>query len=455
MKAEEKIRSLIEDCVTNILATIQRRVGQQSFSEIVEMTTNTVHQLGTALLEEIITVFDEQYNLERDRHKIIMRNHKSRRMLTQMGEITLKRRLYFDKEKQRYFFPVDEMLDIEKYSRIDTGLKKELLSNATLTSYGKASELSGNKVSRQTVHNIIKKLPQEQAKVKPQGYKSVEKIYIEADEDHIHLNTGVSAEVKLVYVHEGTREICKGRKELINAKYFTSVSKKENEIWSEVYNYVCSQYKMSTAEIHISGDGAQWIKAGLDYFHRAKYHLDKFHVYKSITDVSGADRAMRTAVIEALKMKDFNTIQNLYSIRNQKAVKVRERKYVASGLFYLENNFDEIDLSKTYSCAAEGHVSHVLSARLSSRPMGWSLFGADKMAKLRAYYFSGGDFSRLVGGRKLQEVMQNSEATFNYRYKRIAAKGVTTYNASTARVVGLDGITNGLSVILRSIMRRK
>ena len=36
-------------------------------------------------------------------------------------------------------------------------------------------------------------------------------------------------------------------------------------------------------------------------------------------------------------------------------------------------------------CSAEGHVSHVLSDRLSSRPMGWSQRGADRMSKLRCY----------------------------------------------------------------------
>lgn len=40
----------------------------------------------------------------------------------------------------------------------------------------------------------------------------------------------------------------------------------------------------------------------------------------------------------------------------------------------IKNYFDEIDLSKTYSYVYDGHVSHVLSAGLSSHPMGWSLF---------------------------------------------------------------------------------
>ena len=46
--------------------------------------------------------------------------------------------------------------------------------------------------------------------------------------------------------------------------------------------------------------------------------------------------------------------------------------------------------------STEGHVSHVLSSRMSSRPMGWSVKGATKMAQLRAYYLNGGDMLELV-----------------------------------------------------------
>ena len=43
-----------------------------------------------------------------------------------------------------------------------------------------------------------------------------------------------------------------------------------------------------------------------------------------------------------------------------------------------------------------GHVSHVLSDRLSSRPLGWSRTGVDKMAHLRVYRRNGGDLLELV-----------------------------------------------------------
>ena len=50
--------------------------------------------------------------------------------------------------------------------------------------------------------------------------------------------------------------------------------------------------------------------------------------------------------------------------------------------------------------STEGHVSHVLSSRMSSRPMGWSITGATKMAKLRAYDLNGGDMLELVRYQK-------------------------------------------------------
>lgn len=451
MNEENKIQELITNSVAELLTCINKELGQMSFSEIVEMTTQAVKKLGATLIEEIVSSLDVKYYELRDKHTIQMRNNKRRTMLTQLGEVTLQRRLYYDKIQKRYFFAVDELLNIERRSRVEAGLKQELITNATLMSYGKASELCGGKVSRQTVHNIVKQVPEEKMKIKEQGLRSVDNIYIEADEDHIHLNTGKSAEVKLVYVHEGTREVCKGRRELINPRYFASISTKEEDIWNEVSRYVYEQYKTSKAQIHISGDGAQWIKNGVYYFIGAKYHLDKFHVYKSVTDVIGNNKALRRAVLDAIQIKDFETVRDLYSLRYQEAKKIGERKYIANGFFYLDNNFDEIDLSKNNCCAAEGHVSHVLSARLSSRPMGWSRTGAEKIAKLRAYYFSGGDFSNLITRNDLISHKNSIKIDDNVHIAKKINKA-KDIGLMPGRVVGLDGVTDGISVILRSLV---
>ena len=64
-------------------------------------------------------------------------------------------------------------------------------------------------------------------------------------------------------------------------------------------------------------------------------------------------------------------------------------------------------------CSAEGHVSHVLSARMSSLPKGWSQKGADAMAQLRAYYYNHGDMLELVKYQKEEEPKAvGNEGTF-------------------------------------------
>lgn len=51
-------------------------------------------------------------------------------------------------------------------------------------------------------------------------------------------------------------------------------------------------------------------------------------------------------------------------------------------------------------CSAEGHVSHVFADRMSSRPLGWSKKGVDKMARLRIYYYNKGNMLELVRYQK-------------------------------------------------------
>ena len=58
------------------------------------------------------------------------------------------------------------------------------------------------------------------------------------------------------------------------------------------------------------------------------------------------------------------------------------------------------DKNKELECSAEGHISHVFAERMSSRPLGWSRTGADKMSRLRIYERNGGSMLELVRYQK-------------------------------------------------------
>ena len=70
---------------------------------------------------------------------------------------------------------------------------------------------------------------------------------------------------------------------------------------------------------------------------------------------------------------------------------------------YLLNNWDSavrrMQDKNVYGCSAEGHVSHMYSDRMSSRPMGWSEAGADAMCQLRCYV-------KDYGEEKIQELVK-------------------------------------------------
>jgi len=76
---------------------------------------------------------------------------------------------------------------------------------------------------------------------------------------------------------------------------------------------------------------------------------------------------------------------------------------------YIKNNWEGINnlfKEEKYRCSAEGHISHILSSRLSSRPMGWSVIGADEMARLRAYKANGGSIKKYYRNLRTQRTKE-------------------------------------------------
>ena len=406
MDFENTVREMVEQTIKDVLGILTTDILNKalSFGEIVQHTQESINTLGRALVQSVCAKVDDMYAKERPKGIHIRNKTKRRTMLTSMGEITITRRLYADSERNARFFAVDELLSIPKYTRIEPTLQADLIKRAAVDSYGAVARSIGEKISRQSVYNIVKrnayKTPTVAKLTKKDGIKTVEELFIEADEDHIHLNNGKSEEVKLVYVHEGRRTV-NGRVALINPHYFVSCKLKSRtqSIWEEVSAYVYKRYNVRGC-LHISGDGATWIYAGKEYFPLmpCKFHLDKFHVVKSITTACGGNIKDKISVFHAVEGQDGATLKFLYD--DMKKRRPYARKAITDSFKYINNHLKEISFEKDNLCSAEGHVSHILSAHLSARPCGWSRSGAERIAKIRAYYFnSQGDFSVFIPKR--------------------------------------------------------
>ena len=161
--------------------------------------------------------------------------------------------------------------------------------------------------------------------------------------------------------------------------------------------------------VYIAGDGAPWIKAGCAYIENSKFVLDKFHmmkyVNKSVTHFLDSAEEGKAEIWRALNNADKDALKDVY--KRLLDVTEDENKIVdiKTVLKYFLNNWDEIkikveDAGGCWKCCAEGQVSHVLSSRMSSRPMGWSICGCDQMAKLRAFKYNGGKVIDLLKYQK-------------------------------------------------------
>ena len=297
-------------------------------------------------------------------------------------------------------------MGLSKHERFTEEAEVMMLTEALKTSYSEAAKVipSRSKITKTTVMNKVHQIADEIPYEAPEKKKECPFLFIEADEDHVaeqhgrwtkkEDNNGFIS--RLAYVYEYKRAVpgSKGRKELVNKFHFGGLYQGHNEIekfWTKVNDFIEKTYETEKIEkIYISGDGASWIKSGADYVGKAVFCADKFHLMKYINAASG----------QMLDEKDIakEELWHLLYKRSKKGFIEYTTSMVMSA-----NNTEPIEKLQTYvlgnwsavmrtlhdkivdGCSAEGHVSHVLSDRLSSRPMGWSQTGADRMSKLRCY----------------------------------------------------------------------
>ena len=119
-----------------------------------------------------------------------------------------------------------------------------------------------------------------------------------------------------------------------------------------------------------------------------------------------AYRELRRAIRRGTKADFCEIVERLKNALPEESVETGTRRLEQSRDYILENwgaaRLRLMHKDGVIGSSTEGHVSHVLSSRMSSRPMGWSRKGAAKMAQLRAYYYNGGDMLELVRYQKAE-----------------------------------------------------
>jgi len=371
-------------------------------SYTLESLESNLHKIGTEFLRKSLEVYtellDQQLLDSKEARKeagiTVHKRNVRREVLSKFGLINFKR-TYFKSGKE-YIYLTDKVVGLEAYDRISPNVSAELVDRAGYLSYQKSiCETTDSYLSRQTVMNKIRRTKGLEL-VLTGRKKKVKVLHVVADEDHVAMQTGKNRIVPLITVHEGIEYVSKKRNRCINARHFCDYDKSTKTLWEEVSAWISKEYDLDVLKrIYIHGDGAQWIKQGLDVLPDCKFVLDKFHLEKAIKAVAGEEKdEYKLEIREAFQdfnLEEFGEIvdEMLTLVENQK-----EADKIMSFKSYIINNWEGIKIRENEpgcggSCT-EAQISHVLSERLSRNPLGWSEEGLGYMSRLRVYKVNGG-----------------------------------------------------------------
>lgn len=360
-----------------------------------------------------------------------------KKLLSRFGEFSYKSTTFVNKQTCKHASLVNQYLGISPHERLTERVKEHILQEAVQSNYHRAGEECSyqNTLSKEAVMNYLHSLKFPEHPMWPEKKRVAKTLFIEADEDHCKLQYQAKKGdltknennrkdncvlTKIVYVHEGiTRRECvtkegewQKRHELKNPYYFSGLYEgKDNEkLWRKVYDYISHVYDLNQVEhIYLMSDGGGWIRAGRDLLCDVTHVLDEFHVKKYLLKMTrhmldSAEDA-RKEICEIIRDETRERFEEETAKLLTYTKTDTERRHVEEGASYILNNWSAAKIrlaGRKYvvGCSAECHVSHVLADRMTSRPMGWSRTGADKMAHLRAYYYNQGDMRKLVRMQK-------------------------------------------------------
>nr|WP_281240893.1 ISLre2 family transposase [Sporolituus thermophilus] len=246
----------------------------------------------------------------------------------------------------------------------------------------------------------------------------------------------------MVYMHEGWEEK-DGRRALKNPVYLSSVDKEADEFWEYVWEEANKRYDLDRIEkIYVIGDGAAWIQCARIVFPKAEFILDKFHLMKYVRQAVGGNKELSKTLLGALRFGNFEKAQEVIEKLLKSATTASRKQAIIQSWGYIRSNWEGITRIYSYKeikCSAEGHISHVLSARMSSRPMGWSREGAKHMAYIRVCQ---------ANGQAVAEEYLRQQST-DYKIEAMITSSAETVEAQRQKKVKVTGEKHDNIPILR------
>lgn len=425
------IKHFIENSI-NIFEKLEENFykNPKDFFSYVTGITEELHKLGLMMIKESLEEMNQML-IDSGVRKAdwIIEKHSNKKLLTSLGTVSFKKTLFTNRNTQESRYLLDQILGIGSHERMTEDAEVRMLEEAVQSSYRRGGEESSftDSVSKQTVKNKIHTLKFPENKDVPAKKKKVEFLYIDADEDHVSLqfrekkgdlvktekgNKNNGMITKLVYIYEGVEPVAprSKRHRLVSPYYFSGAYEDNEHLWKTVWAYIQSHYEVDDIKkIYLNGDGGSWIRSGKKYLEKTIFVLDEFHLSKHIIKLTShmkdSTGDAKSELYQAIRRKTKKDFMEIVERLKDTLPDAAGEKRLQESMEYILNNWKAartriLHRDELFGCSAEGHVSHVLSSRMSSRPMGWSITGANKMSELRAYHYNKRDMLELVRYQK-------------------------------------------------------
>ena len=317
-----------------------------------------------------------------------------RTILTLFGEITFKRRYYFDKTNDERFFFTDFYLNLPKRKYFDPYICADIIEEAASSSYSKTAKTIASKVGMRINNN----------------------------QDHMIKAAVLFENTELVYKYK-KKENSMDRYKLIGSHTCASI---DNELLNDTVNYIYNTYDTDyLKEINFMGDCALWIK---------NFHKSNWFKFDNNTEVNfsmdGFHFSQALGNLTTQKYKDVYNALYEYVARDNKEDFTRlcnefldcfpERKEtIENKRDYILNNWNERQFYQNHSylkCSMESHISHIFADIFTSRPKAYSKKGLSQLLKLRLLKVNNKNIKEKYFNtfRKKESRINQSHTYYNY-----------------------------------------
>lgn len=449
------INSIIQSIIENkdfLEKSLENSIKNNEISMFSRDLRKVFDEAGRKTIVGILETVDKiLFENQRRKLEYETKDLRKRTIITEYGNIEYTRRYYRNKQTKEYVYLADEKLGIEKNERITKDVESKIIEFAHDMSYSKA----GKKVVNEEIISpttVMKKLRKEELKVEvSEEKKQIKRLYIEADEDHVSERGNKIGMPKLIYVHEGN--YTKGNRNILkNVHYIGGLGKNSEELWLEVAEYIDKKYDVKNIErVYIGGDGASWIKEGLNWIEKSKFVLDKFHLLKYVNQATVDFPQYRSKIWYNINIYDPVSLENILKEIIKKTTDEKRREKIKDSWKYIKNQWEGIEIYETEGkylkgCSAEGHISHVYADRMSSRPRTWCDEGIDKMSRLRVFVSNGGKiYEELIKRKKINTKLR--------KYDKIIARNIKT-DVEEAKTYTFEIEKTGMHSNIRKILSR-